>query len=180
MLLTRSISTLYERCERELAILDQIGPHENVVHILHIYEGSMERFRKFLPVSHLNSDSLDELPSRTTFIVTEHMPTLASFINSSAELKSCGFTSVVLTHALYQLLSLICVLGEMSIYHNNINEDNVYINNELKPVLGNFEYATCSEGKLAEQYPAENDDDVRDYINVTHVTRGSSVRIPFR
>lgn len=176
MVLPWSSTSLYSESTTELDIIERIGPHRNVVKVLHTYEGSIERFRKFIPVSNSTADFIDnDLSFRTTFIVTEQMPTLASFIDS-AELKSSGYISVFLTHALYQLLSLICLLEELNISHNNINTNSVFIDNELKPVLGNFECATFQDEKSSARFPIQNDEE-RDYINVTHVSRGSKVRI---
>ena len=159
----------------ELDILERIGPHRNVIKVLHTYDGSIERFRKFMPNSYSSVDVLDsDLFYRTTFIVTEQMPTLASFIDSAMDLKTSGLTSVFLTHALYQLLSLVCFLEELNIAHNNLTTDCVFIDSDLNPVLGNFECASCQEEKKINRFPLENDED-RDYINVTHVTRGSQV-----
>lgn len=167
--------SLYAEPVTELDILERIGPHRNIAKVLHTYEGSIERFRQFIHEITTTPPVTDrDLSSHATFIVTEQMPTIANFIESSVELKSTGTTSVFLTHALYQLLKLTCLLDELNISHNNINKDNVFINSELNPVLGNFECATCQDEKLSTRFSIRNDED-RDYINVTHISRGSQV-----
>lgn len=178
MLVQNRISPLNQSRNSEQDILERIGIHKNVTCILHQYIGSTERFKKFLPMCFTEEHSLeDDYSNRTSFIITQHLPTLSSFLKSSTTLKSSGLTSVFLTHALYQLLALISLLEEMNISHNNINTNNVFVGNELNPVLGNFECATCLDEKPCERFAAENNEDGPDYMNVTHLKRGSEAQV---
>lgn len=156
----------------EIDIMERLCDQPNVVKILHSYESSTERFKKFISVP-LNGE---ELCSRTTFIVTEQMMTLAQFTKSISEEVGSELITPFLLHSFYQLLSVLCVLEELGIEHNNINEATLFVNDELRPTLGGFELASFSnETKDLRQHNGSTGEEIPDYENVEHLARGSQV-----
>lgn len=158
----------------EVDIMERLGDQPNVVKILHSYESSTERFKKFISVPHTQPHNPEELCNRTTFIVTEQMMTLTKFIKSCSVEQNSAIMSTFLLHCFYQLLSLLCFLDELGIEHKNINEGTIFVNEELRPMLGGFEQAVfCSERKDSQS------EGPPDYENVEHLARGTQMhRLP--
>lgn len=159
----------------EVDILERLSESPNVVQVLHSYKSSTERFKKFIAIPASQPHNAQELCSRTTFIVTEQMMTLAKFIKSQVTETTSDVLSSFLLHCFYQLLALLCVFEELGIEHGNINETNIFINNDLQPVLGGFEMAAFNEMKTG----LANEGMQQDYVNVEHLTRGPQMhRLP--
>ena len=168
-------SDLAWRSTDEFDIMDRLSHQPNVAKVLHSYESSTERFKKFIAVPHGQNYTADELCSRTTFLVTEQMITLTTFIKTCATENNSTLISTFLLHSFYQLLSVLCVLEELGIEHNNITEATIFVNDELRPMLGGFELATFNT-ELKDIPP----DGPPDYENVEHLARGSHVCLPVR
>ncbi|XP_060598794.1 uncharacterized protein LOC132752482 isoform X2 [Ruditapes philippinarum] len=162
------------RSTDEFDIMDRLSDQPNVTKVLHSYESSTERFKKFIAVPHGHPYNADELCSRTTFLVTEQMITLTTFIKTFATESNSSLMSTFLLHSFYQLLSVLCVLEELGIEHNNITDTTIFVNEELRPMLGGFEMASFNNEVKDIQTEGPPD-----YENVEHLARGSHMhRLP--
>ncbi|ESP00163.1 hypothetical protein LOTGIDRAFT_173399 [Lottia gigantea] len=132
-----------------------VSGHPNIVPVLHYYQGSTDKFQKFqkLIVPH-NFDVPIEMASRTTFLVLPEYPiTLKTFMLDLKDRPAqslYGLSELFLLQLLYQLLSSIVFLRTKKIVHRDIKADNVFLDNYLRPVLGDFGFARKlynSEGK---------------------------------
>ena len=144
-----SLSTnayLSEAFSPENTVPKQLVEHAGVLKILHHYEGSIERFKRFMPMLVKQSDNFHlELASRSLFLVSEYFPqTLEQLM---CDLKSClENVSTFLSMTLYQLLSFLQFIQDKNIVHRNIACDNIFIDNKLCPVLGDVRFAVCLTG----------------------------------
>ena len=121
-----------------------------VLRILHHYEGSTERFKKFMPVTVKQSDSLNSgSSSRSLFLVTEYFPQTLEQIMCDIKPSSKSYNGPLTTFismVLYQLLSVLQLLQVKNVVHRNIGCDSIFIDNNLCPVLGGFRHAIALIG----------------------------------
>ncbi|KAK3587857.1 hypothetical protein CHS0354_019728 [Potamilus streckersoni] len=117
--------------------------HPNIISILHHYNGSIGRFKKF--VGFLIPRATDvpvDMANRATFFVMKEYPmTLKMFfvtLRAAHPEPNNGLSLTFLLHLLYQLLSVVCYLQSQDIIHRNIKSDNVFLDTQLRPVLGEF------------------------------------------
>lgn len=144
-----SMSTyLNETFSPEYTVPEQLLEHAGVLKILHHYEGSTDRFKKF--VNMLVNQSAEVpfvMANRSLFIVLDYFPqSLEDFIcdlNLAYSDSNYGSTITFLTMILYQLLSLLHFIQDRNITHRNITCNNIFIDNNLCPKLGGFGFA-CS------------------------------------
>ena len=132
---------LDEKFSPEISLPKPLVERNGVLKILHHYEGSNERFKRFISIMKQSDDINLEKSTRSLFLVTEYFPqTLEQFIcEMKPSLESYnGSLSTFLCMVLYQLLSVLQVLQDKNIVHRNISCDSIFVDNKLCPELGGF------------------------------------------
>ncbi|XP_052781431.1 ankycorbin-like [Mya arenaria] len=159
----------------ETEILDTVGYHKHIERILHSFDGPVERFLKFIPSPFSKVVETEDVMNRSTFIVTNHVTPLTSYIYSCVD-SNLVLLFQYIAHALYKLFSAINILEQYGVQHNSINEGSVFVDSDLNIVLGGFENAIYSSDKPTKKrgLPVSESKELNDYVNVEHLTRGSS------
>lgn len=129
----------------------KLKAHPNIVTILHHYDGSTERFRKFLSLVIPNKfDVPIEMASRTTFLVMKKFPeTLKSFMvlqRTKLPDPNYGLSSTFIYQVLYQILSAVYHLQRNGVVHRDIKADNILLDENLRPILTDFGIARRLHG----------------------------------
>lgn len=137
------------------SVPEQLLEHAGVLKILHHFEGSTHRFKKF--VNMLVNQTADvpfEMATRSSFLVMDYFPqTLEEFIcdlNLTNSDGNYGSLITFLTMILYQLLSLLHFIQDKNIAHRNTMCKNIFIDNNLCPKLGGFGVACYLNGSDGE------------------------------
>lgn len=119
----------------------RLPSHPNIINVRHHYDGSTANFQHFMGL--IIPESIDvpiEMARRTTFLVVDEYPTtLMAFIEKWKPVFGLNITFVL--HLLYQLLSAVYFLQKNSVAHRDIKADNVFLDNKLRPILGDFGFA---------------------------------------
>ncbi|XP_064613540.1 ankycorbin-like isoform X2 [Liolophura sinensis] len=129
-----------------------LSTHDNIVQICHFYEGSTRGFRHLLPF--LVPPSLDvplDMANRTTFMVMPEYPMTLKEFMLDLRMKNpeppFGLSGKFLLLLLYQLLSAIDHLVCNGVVHRDIKAENIFLDNRLRPILGDFGFARRFHGQ---------------------------------
>lgn len=143
----------------------RLSTHDNIVQICHFYEGSTHRFRPFLPF--LVPASLDvplDMANRTTFMIMPEYPmTLKDFmldLRTKTPEPPFGLNGKFLLLLLYQLLSAIDHLVSSGVVHRDIKAENIFLDNRLRPILGDFGFARRFHGQNGAKLMFTNEEQV--------------------
>ncbi|KAL5007616.1 hypothetical protein ScPMuIL_016422 [Solemya velum] len=130
----------------EYSIPIELPTHPNIIQVRHYYDGSTAAFQQFMGlIIPMSFDVPIEMATRTTFLVVdEHPTTLMAFMEKQKPVSGLNITFVL--HLLYQLLSSVNFLLKNSVAHRDIKADNVFLDNRLRPVLGDFGFAIRLHG----------------------------------
>lgn len=139
-------SFLFRHFSPEYDIPLKLPPHKNIIQVLHFYNGSTELFKKFLPlVTPSDFHKPIDMANQTTFMIMKEFPlTLFSFmVRQHMQLLEppYGLNNEFYLLLLYQLLSAIDHLLMHGVVHRDIKADNVFIDETLRVVLGDFGFA---------------------------------------
>lgn len=126
----------------ELDVLRAMTAEPYIDKVLHSFESSVDRFKRFIPESTAETAlrSSLELCRRTTFIVTPFYTLSWSSLEhlcckGDSGLFSYGYFPTFLLQVIYMTSSALCRLHACAIVHGNISETSVMFDSVLRPIF---------------------------------------------
>ena len=139
--------------------------HKNILPILHIFEGSTERFKKFLTVSSspTNNEYSKSLCNRATFIVQSHTSSFSSVMNTFKANDNVGIH--LMLNCFYNILSAMESLETKYILPGCVNSTSIVIDDSMNVYLDFVEVFANVNDKTLSLYKAENEKADSVYVN---------------